>query len=74
MERHNGGRGKPRQPDAIRNSGWRPPYVEGRYQDIVLAIGSRAEFKKDRSTRYVIEAAILAMATKDELDEIGWDG
>jgi hypothetical protein len=70
--RHNGGRGKTRQPDALRNSGWRPPLIEGRYQDLALNISQRPEFKK-KSLRAVIQAAIVGLATPEEMADVGWE-
>jgi hypothetical protein len=70
--RHNGGRGKTRQPDALRNSGWRPPLIEGRYQDLVLNISQRPEFK-GKTLRAVIQAAIMELATHEEMAEVGWE-
>ena len=70
--RHNGGRGLRAQPDALRNSGWRPPLIEGKYQDLALNISQRPEFKS-QTLRAVIEAALEAFATPAELNEVGWD-
>jgi hypothetical protein len=57
-------RGPQPQEGALRRTGWRPPYVNFQYQDLVLEIAKR----EGKSPRLIIEAAILAMATPDEIE------
>jgi len=67
-------RGFPASPDSLRNSGWRPPLLPGVYQDLAFAILGRPEFE-GMPTRTVIEAALKAFATADELGQVDvdWD-
>jgi hypothetical protein len=64
-----GVRGPQPQEGALRRTGWRPPYIQGAYQDLTFTMFKRSEFK-DASTREVIEAALRAFATEDELDQV----
>ena len=65
-------RGPQPQPNAISRTGWRPPLLPGTYQDLVFAIFRRPEFQ-GASTRSVLEAALKAFATEEELDQSGLD-
>jgi hypothetical protein len=62
-------RGPQPQKGALRRTGWRPPYIQGAYQDLVFAMFRRPEFKK-ASPREVLEAALKAFATDKELDQV----
>ena len=64
-----GVRGPQPQEGALRRTGWRPPYIQGAYQDLVFAIFRRPEFDK-ANTREVIEAALRAFATEEELSQV----
>lgn len=58
-------------PEALRRTGWRGPLLDGRYQDLVFILfGTRPEFK-GATTRQVVEAALTAFATKQELQDAG---
>jgi hypothetical protein len=46
--------------------------IEGRYQALALNISQRPEFK-GKTLRAVIQAAIVELATPEELAEVDWD-
>jgi len=62
-------RGPQRQEGSLRRTGWRPPLLPGQYQDLVFTIFSRPEFA-GASQRDVLEAALKAFATEEELNEV----
>lgn len=64
-----GVRGPQPKEGALRRTGWRPPPLQGVYQDLVFAMFARPEFK-DASTREVVEAALKAFATEEELSQV----
>lgn len=64
-----GDRGPQPQEGALRRTGWRPPLIQGAYQDLVFAMFNRPEFDK-ASTREIIEAALRAFATEEELSQV----
>lgn len=64
-----GVRGPKRKEGALRRTGWRPSPLAGAYQDLVFTIFKRPEFDK-ASSREVLEAALKAFATEDELDQV----
>ena len=64
-----GVRGPQPQEGALRRTGWRPPPLQGAYQDLVFAMFDRPEFKS-ASTREIIEAALRAFATEEELSQV----
>lgn len=64
-----GVRGPQRTEGALRRTGWRPPYIQEQYQDLVFKIFERPEFDK-ASSREVLEAALKAFATEDELSQV----
>jgi len=66
--RNKGGRGS-RDPQALRRTGWRPPLMPGQYQDLVFTIFNRPEFA-GASQRDVLEAALRAFATDEELKQV----
>lgn len=61
--------GRPRQEKAIRRTGWRPPLLPGSYEDLVFTIIGRPEFE-GQPTRAVVEAALKAYATAEELAQV----
>jgi hypothetical protein len=61
--------GRPREEAAIRRTGWRPPLLPGPYQDLVFTIIGRPEFE-GQPTRAVVEAALRAYATAEELAQV----
>lgn len=61
--------GRPREEGALRREGWRPPLIPGSYQDLVFVILGRPEFK-GQPTRAVVEAALKAYATAEELSQV----
>jgi hypothetical protein len=65
-----GVRGPQQQEGALRRTGWRPPILPGQYQDLVFKIFERPEFAK-AGTRDVMEAALKAFATAEELKDSG---
>lgn len=67
-----GVRGPQRREGALRRTGWRPPVIAGAYQDLVFTIFHRPEFE-GASTRAVIEAALRAFATPEEIDQVDLD-
>ena len=64
-----GARGPQPQEGALRRTGWRPPPLQGAYQDLVFTMFHRPEFE-GASTRMVIEAALRAFATEEELRQV----
>jgi hypothetical protein len=64
-----GVRGPQPQEGALRRTGWRPPFIPGPYQDLVFVILGRPEFDR-QGTRSVIEAALKAYATEEELNQV----
>ena len=57
-------------PKSLRYSGWRPPLLPGAYQDLVFTILGRPEFEGE-PTRAVLEAALVAFASPEELVGVG---
>jgi len=64
-----GVRGPQRQEGSLRRTGWRPPLLPGQYQDLVFTIFNRPEFD-GASQRDVLEAALRAFATEEELKSL----
>jgi hypothetical protein len=62
-------RNRAKNADSVRYSGWRPPLIAGWFLELVTVIGQRKEFK-GLKIRAVVEAALLAFATEEELKEV----
>jgi hypothetical protein len=64
-------RNRARNADSVRYSGWRPPLIAGWFLELTTVICRREEFE-GLKIRAVVEAALLAFATEDELKEVNF--